>query len=159
MGTRGPIPKRSDERLGHETKAELGKVTKAAAARSAAVPAANVEWHPVALKWYRSLKRSGQARFYEPSDWAVAYLTAESLSRDLSEQFIGFRGIGKDETEAVFEKIPLKGASLSAYSKIFSSLMVTEGDRRRMNLELQRGQVPAEDADVVQLDDWRVDYG
>lgn len=159
MGTRGPIAKRSDERLGHETKAELAAVTKAPAARSVPVPAANPEWNAVALKWYRSLKRSGQARFYEPSDWAVAYLTAESLSRDLEEQFVGFRGIGRDETEAVYAKIPLKGASLSAYAKIMGSLGATEGDRRRMNIELQRGPIAPADAEVVQLDDWRDSYG
>jgi hypothetical protein len=159
VGTRGPIPKRVDERLGHETKAELAAVTKAPAARKVPVPAADPEWHPVALRWYRSLKRSGQARFYEPSDWSAAYLVAESMSRDLGEQFVGFRGIGKDLTEAVFEKIPIKGASLGAYLKAFAVLGVSEGDRRRMQIELQRPQPAEQDGTVVQLDDWRDNYG
>jgi hypothetical protein len=159
VGTRGPIPKRVDERLGHETKAELAAVTKAPAARKVPVPAADPEWHPVALRWYRSLKRSGQARFYEPSDWSAAYLVAESMSRDLGEQFLGFRGTGEGTQVAHHGTVPLKGANLGAYLKAFAVLGVTEGDRRRMQIELQRQQPAEQDGTVVQLDDWRDNYG
>jgi len=140
MGVRGPVPKRSDQKLGHPTKAGASRTTKAPAGPSREVPASDAKWHPVARGWFESLAKSGQSRFYEPSDWATAYLIAESMTRDLNPQFVGFQFTGKGEQqEAVFETIPLKGASLSAYLKAMSNLLVTEGDRRRVQLELQRG--------------------
>lgn len=133
MGSRGPVPKRSDQRLGHRSKSEATKITVAPAAADTAAPMPSDEWHPVALRWYESLAKSGQSKFYEPSDWATAYLIAESISRDLNPQVVGITERG----DAVFESIPLKGASLSAYLKAFGNLLTTEGDRRRASIELQ----------------------
>jgi len=98
------------------------------------VPRVNSRWHPIAKRWFQALAASGQAQFYEPSDWAAAELLAESMSRDLRPQVVGITDSGK----VVKESIPLKGASLAAYLKAFGSLLVTEGDRRRVRLELER---------------------
>jgi hypothetical protein len=107
----------------------------------------------VARNWYDSLALSGQSRFYEPSDWALAYLLAESISMDFSQQVVGFT----EKDGAIFGVIPLKGASLSAYLKAMSSLLVTEGDRRRSRVELERGAVVDEDeaASVTALADFQ----
>lgn len=155
MGSRGPMPKRSDERLGHPTaKADLVKVEKSSGAEVVVAPPAVESWHPIAKSWYESLATSGQSRFYEPSDWATAVLVAESMSRDLSEQVVGITDSGM----VVKDVIPLKGASLGAYLKAFSVLMVTEGDRRRVRLELQRAQSAEASDEVVVLDDYRALY-
>ena len=153
MGARGPVPKRSSERRRTNKPAEGAGITTAPAARSVTVPRADSAWHKVARGWYLSLAKSGQSRFYEPSDWATAYLIAESLSRDLSTQVVGFT----EKEGAITATIPLKGASLSAYLKAMSSLLVTEGDRRRLRLELQRGVVVDEDeaASVTALADFQ----
>lgn len=154
MGSRGPVPKRSEERRRQNKPATpSGEVTQAPAAEGVTAPEPNGEWHEVAHRWYLSLSASGQSRFYEPSDWATAYLIAESISRDLMPQVVGITERG----DAVFESIPLKGASLSAYLKAFGNLLATEGDRRRASIELQRGQVvdPDEDASVTALADYR----
>lgn len=145
MGSRGPVGKRSDQRLGHRAKSEAENVTSAPAGSVAQAPAADENWHPVARQWFESLAVSGQARFYEASDWAAAVLVAESMSRDLKPQFVGFVQTGKDTTEAEFQPIPLKGASLAAYLKAMSNLLTTEGDRRRVQLELKRPQPVDED--------------
>lgn len=92
-------------------------------------------WHPIAEEWYLSLAKSGQAIFYEASDWSTAYLLAESLSRDLKPQPIG---VHEETGEIKWAAIPLKGASLNAYLKGMSALMTTEGERRRMRIELER---------------------
>lgn len=157
MGTRGPVGKRSDARLGHRAKDEAELVTKAPAAEAVTIPPADAEWHPVAQMVYASLSESGQKRFFEPSDWALAYLLCESISLDLKPQFVGFAASGRDQTEAEFAVIPLKGASLSAYLKGFGSLLMSEGDRRRAGIELQRGAVVDDDevAAVAMLDDYR----
>lgn len=145
-GTRGPIPKRSDQKHGHRTKAELAAVTKVETQGVVAdAPAADESWHPIALAWYESLRSSGQAVFYQPSDWATAVLVAESMSRDLRPQVVGITDSGMTVTEV----IPLKGASLGAYLRAFGVLMVTEGDRRRLQIELS---APKADADLDAAD-------
>lgn len=139
MGIRGPISKRSDAKHGHRTFEELA-TDKAPGAAEVSWPEPDYDWHPIAANWYLSLEQSGQAIFYEPSDVRTAYIIAESMSRDLKEQFLG---ISEKTGEAIYGSIPMKGASLSAYLKAMSSLLVTEGDRRRAKLELQR-EVPVD---------------
>lgn len=136
MGTRGPIPKRSDQRRRRNA---AGTPDQAAGADDVVMPEPDESWHPVARMWYVSLGQSGQSEFYEPSDWAYAFLIAESISRDLEEQVVGVVQQGPNAGEIVKSVIPLKGASLSAYAKAFSVLLVSEGDRRRALMELQRG--------------------
>jgi hypothetical protein len=55
-------------------------------------------------------------------------------SRDLNPQVVGITDSGKVVTSV----IPLKGASLSAYLRAMNVLLVTEGDRRRLQVELER---------------------
>lgn len=114
------------------------------------------DWHPVARAWYQSLAESGQSDFYEPSDWAVARLVAESMSRDLKPQIVGTT---EDGTPIAFSR-PINGASLRAYLGAFASLLVTEGDRRRARLELEKpkpdqGDTPPGADAVSILDDYR----
>jgi hypothetical protein len=118
------------------------------------VPKPNSKWHPIAKRWFESLAMSGQSRkYYEPSDWATAYLIAESMSRDLKPQVVG---INEETGEPVMAVIPLKGASLAAYLKAFTALLVTEGDRRRARVELERPKPGGEEAsDVSWLDEAR----
>lgn len=134
MGSRGPVPKRTDQR--RRTNQPVTPVAKPAAGvrSSGEIPEADDGWHQVSKSWYASLAKSGQSVFYEPSDWALAFLIAESMSRDLSPQFVGIT----EQGDSVMETIPLKGASLSAYLKAMNALLVTEGDRRRMSVELQK---------------------
>lgn len=119
------------------------------AAGEVEVPVADPDWHPVARRWFDSLAVSGQSVFYEQSDWATAYLTAESLSRDLKPKFVCTSDDGP-----VYESMPLSGSSLSAYLRVFTNLLVTEADRRRSSIELQRGQVAGAE-EVSSLDDFR----
>lgn len=157
MGSRGPVPKRSDQRLGHRAKSEVDVIDRPDAGFASPPPKAHEDWHPVARRMFESLAESGQSRFYEASDWALAVFVAESMSRDLKPQFLGFKGIGEGAQQPYFGAIPLKGASLAAYLKAMSNLLVTEGDRRRVALELQQGPVTDEDdaASVTALAGWR----
>ena len=146
----GPPPKRSSQRR-RVNKPEV-PVDSAAGAAKVTAPAPSEEWHSVARSWFESLAASGQSKFYEPSDWATAYLLAESMSRELSPQPIT---VGRgDDAHVEMVALPPKGASLAAWLKAMTALMVTEGDRRRLRLELVRQQ-PAESegaADVSELE-------
>lgn len=136
MGSRGPVPKRSDRRLGHVTKAEQEAVTRAPAAAAPATPAPDPEWHLVAQEWFRSLAESGQSQFYEASDWATARYVAEGMSRNLD---------GGRFSAQLF----------AAVNSAMSNLLVTEGDRRRVRLELQRGATGPAGPEVPSLEDYR----
>lgn len=153
MGTRGPAPKRPSQR--RRKNAPPQETTKAAAdpGTIAAPYPANSRWHPVAKRWFDSLERSGQAAFYEASDWATAYLIGEAISRELKPQ-----PVVDKEGFVTMVTFPPKGASLAAWLKGMTSLLATEGDRRRAALELQRpnGTDPEEgDADVSELSEFR----
>lgn len=153
MGERGPVPKRSDQRR-RRNKTEPVAKSKGSGSKP---PPTNSHWHPVARRWFQSLKKSGQSRFYEESDWATAYLLAEAISRELKPQPIG----NTEDGEVVYASLPPKGASLAAWLKAMSSLLVTEGDRRRARLELQAPSEvdPQEEAAVADLDEYRKRLG
>jgi hypothetical protein len=94
-------------------------------------------WHPIAHDLYMSLTRSGQALFYEPSDWHTAYALCESLSREFKPKPIVVQ-IGEGETEIQWVMQPVNGAVMNMVLKGLSALMATEGDRRRLRIELDR---------------------
>lgn len=153
-GAGGPPPKRSDHRRRANTPA-AGEPTKADGKETVPPPPGD-GWHPTAKLWYLSLGESGQAAFYQASDWGLAYVLAESISRELNPRPIV---IGKGEDAHVeFLAMPVVGATLSAFLKGCTSLMVAEGDRRRAALELSvpkpAGEQPAP-AKVTSIASWR----
>ena len=140
MGTRGPVGKRSEEQMGHRSKDEKASVTKAPGASTVVMPESDPLWHPIATRWYEALGESGQARFYEPSDWAAAQYAAEAMSRNLLD--------GK--------------FSAMLFSSVWSAmndLLTTEGDRRRVRLELQRPSENPGSTGVTVLDEYRSGLG
>ena len=136
----GPVPKRSNQRR-RRNKPDA-PITSAPGAPEVGQPEPDELWHPAAVRWYQSLASSGQARFYEPSDWAQAWVWAELLSRALNQG---------DRPSAQL---------IMAWSAGATELLTTEGARRRMRLELERaGQVDEdEDAAVAALDDYRARF-
>ncbi len=138
----GPVPKRSDQRRRQnlpEPGRELRKVTETGPVR---VPAASKDWHPVAARWYRSLKQSGQARYYEPSDWAYAYLVAEMMSAGLEKGW-GQTPLGTGS-----------GVQAQVVLGAMAPLLVTEADRRRARVEIEREDKP-KPTPVTAADDYR----
>lgn len=124
MGARGPVPRHSSERRrrNKDSKVETVKVAEVLPAIPPHVvaPAVKSTWHPIAKEWYESLRASGQAAFYEPSDWAAARYVAEAMSINLRQQ--------KKFSAVLFASV------LSA----MSDLLTTEAARRRVRLEIER---------------------
>lgn len=151
-GAGGPPPKRSSQR--RRTNKLETPITKGTASAAVAPPSPDEGWHPVARRWFESLAVSGQSVFYEPSDWATAFVVAEAMSRELKPQPMSV-GQG-DAAHVEFVSLPPKGASLSAWLRAMTVLMVTEGDRRRLRLELEAVKVTEEAApDVSELAEYR----
>lgn len=132
MGTRGPVPKRSDQRRRQNKEGGEVERVKVDGLTVEAPELAADDLEPLAVAWYRSLAESGQSRFYEPSDWFTAQLIARAISEFCRKP------------SAMMLSSLLSGAS---------SLLVTEGDRRRLRLELERDS--DESAEVTSLDDLR----
>src|SRR5699024_3989322 len=78
MGTRGPVPKRDDERK--RTNERPMETTRAVGAAAVKQPRGDGDWHPIVKKLWKAMGESGQSQFYEPSDWAVAYSVMDDLS-------------------------------------------------------------------------------
>ena len=131
--------------MGHRSKEEKDSVTKApsgAPVELPDLPDADPLWHPIAADWYLSLRESGQAAFYQPSDWAVARYAADLMSKVLMSE----RGPN--------------GQLVAALNSVMSSLLTTEGDRRRARMELERKKpAPQGGAKVTALDDYRSAFG
>jgi hypothetical protein len=139
MGTRGPIPERSEARRRRNKTdgPELIQAPSGAPEELPDLPEPDELWHPIATEWYLSLRESGQAAFYQPSDWATARYAAELMSRGLSSDR------------------PPNGQYVAALNSVMSSLLTTEGDRRRARMELERKKSGPQLASVSPLDSYR----
>lgn len=134
MGARGPIPKRSEDR--HRRNEPVSPVVEAAGADEVPVPPAGEDWHPIAKRLWDATKESGQVKFYEPSDWALLY----SLMDDLTYA-------------KKCEKRPA-GLIETIYGQL-GNLLISEGDRRRVQIELHRpSSQELEDAGVTEMHTW-----
>lgn len=134
----GPVPKRSDQRR-RRNKSDGPELVKARGGAAPEMPPAEADWHPIAARWYTSLADSGQAQFYEASDWATAHYLAEAMSRNLNS--------GRFSAQ-------LFAAVLSG----MTDLLTTEGARRRARVELERepaGEDPREVARVTLMENYR----
>lgn len=132
----GPPPKRSDQR---RRRNKIDPVEKAVSDGAVRGPDLVGRHRAVAVRWYEALRRSGQARWFEPSDWAAAELVVLAI-----DQFV--------EKPSAF----MFGQLMSAQA----SLLVTEAERRRLRIELSPEPEGEEaDPDVAYLDEWRGQLG
>lgn len=137
MAAHGPVPNRSDD-LSRERDANRGDRMPIAKGelRPVRIPHADPEWHPIARKFYDSLKTSGQSDFYQNSDWAYAF----SLCDDLS----------------LYKKSGKRSSMMfAAINTAMTNLLVTEADRRRARIELSAPEDEGESAAVLAIADYR----
>jgi hypothetical protein len=121
------VPKRSDQRRRRNA---TNAVEKVAMEGTVTVPDLGlIDAHPLAIDMYESLKQSGQARFFEPTDWQRARLMCEMVSRLLSA----------DRMSAVL---------YSAIQQDMNELLFTEAERRRVRMEVERGGVDTSEQDA-----------
>lgn len=136
----GPVPKRSSERR-RENKPEI-EIVSAPGSEPVDWPDADPDWHEIARDWFLSLKLSGQAAFYEPSDVARARYVANAMSKNLHQgQF--------------------SSMLFAAVNTAAGELLDTEGSRRRLRVELAKAvaEDPEQSAAVASLDEARSRLG
>ena len=146
----GPVPNReSDLARPRQRKGKDQVAVTKGESRAVTIPRADPEWHPIALMLWNSLKKSGQADFYQQSDWAFAYSLCEDLSMYKKPL------VNRDGEE--YHK--RSGQMLQTIYSAMERLLVTEGDRRRVRIELHEPE-PGEDlASVTAIDGARAALG
>lgn len=123
--SRGPIPKRSDSRTRRNKTNESGIAVKKGEATAISWPHPAKEWQKPVKDLYQGLKKSGMAQFYQQGDVQWAWLACDELNN------YRLYGGGAMKLQAV----------LSMFSQ---SLGILEGDRRRMQIELEVPEAPVE---------------
>jgi hypothetical protein len=133
MGQHGPVPKRSEASHGHVTK----ETDRAANRLDGKLGPEAPDWlDGFALEWYESLRTSGQAVFYTDSDWLTAQM------------------VGRGVMDYIRRPAAMK---LSAVMGAMGDLCVTEGQRRRVRIELERSGTYADpdvQAGVTSMQEW-----
>ena len=139
-GKSGPVPKRSEERIRRNT-TEYGTIDRVNMIGDVEVPDLGIpNVHPMIEDFYESLKQSGQAKYYEPSDWQFARYTMHFADRLVKS--------GKPSSQM-----------LAAVNNALQDLLVSEGQRRRVRMEVEREQAKGEVIDVAAMFRERMDQG
>ncbi|AEV52145.1 hypothetical protein [Rhodococcus phage RGL3] len=131
MGSRGPVPKRSEERIRRNQ--DEGPVEKVEALGTVEVPPLGLtDPHPMIVDLYESLADSAQAKFYEPSDWQYARFTLHFADQQVKSS--------KPSAQM-----------LMAVQSALTDLLVSEGARRRVRLEIERSAAEGQVLDIASM--------
>lgn len=130
----GPAPKRSEERR-RRNQPDTPIRKAAPIVGSVPAPEAPEGINEIARDWFESLKVSGQSKFYEPSDWEAARLTAIYISHCLSGKPSAF----------------MFGTIWSA----MNDLGTTESARRKARIEIERKDAVVDDPKVTAIESYK----
>ena len=138
VGKSGPVPKRSEERIRRNT-TEYGTIDRVNMIGDVEVPELGIkDAHPLIVDFYESLKQSGQAKYYEPSDWQFARYTMYFADR-------------------LIKSVKPSSQMVAAVNNALQDLLVSEGQRRRVRMEVEREQAKGEVVDVAAMFRERMD--
>ncbi len=142
MAGYGPIPKRDEARIRrNEPEVPTEKVT---AIGLVPVPELDLDgyMHPMVEEYYQAMIDSAQSRYFEPTDWQQARFTLLVMNEMLTA------------TNENGDRKPIPAMKLQVLNQMLSSLLVTEGDRRRVRMEIERANGQAGEGQVVQMSDY-----
>lgn len=127
----GPVPKRSEQRI-RRNKDDV-PIDKIEVVGDVDVPELGFsDPHPMIQDLYESLAQSAQARYYEPSDWQYARFTLH-----FADQLV--------------KSSRPSAQLLTAVNQALTDLLVSEGSRRRVRLEVERAQASGQVIDVAEM--------
>jgi len=108
--------------------------------RPVTVPREKTDWHADAKRWFKSLKSSGQADFFQDSDWALAVFLCDEITY--------YRGGSRRSPEML--KTILSG---------MEKLMTSEVDRLKARVELSEPKSEEKSAELIAIEDYRKELG
>jgi len=89
--------------------------------------------HSIVVEMWQGMVDSAQSKYFEPSDWAFARMTLHFANQQIQK---GGR---------------VNGQVLATVASMLSNLLVTEGDRRKVRVEVERTEVRENITDIAQL--------
>lgn len=129
--------KRSEERLGHRTKAELEVISKGEM-MPVEWPRAPKGWEETTKRLWAAGRKSGYAHWYQQTDIEQLRFNLDQIDKQLKT--------GK----------PLSAKHLEVFNSLLGDLGFNEAARRRANIELQHPETNFEqDAQVTFIDSYR----
>lgn len=133
----GPVPKKSSERRRRNAPDKPMTTITPGTGEKLIIPAEDQKWHPIVKGWWRSLKTSPQCTgSFVNSDWAAARLTAETMHRMLTAD-------------------KLSAELLKQVWSMMGDLLTTEGQRRRLRVEIDRALEGGDGATVTSMSAYR----
>lgn len=131
MAQYGPVPKRSEERI-RRNKPDI-EITKIEAVGDVVQPELGFpDPHPIIVDFWESIGESGQTKYYEPSDWQFARFTLHFADQLLKS--------GRPSAQL-----------LQGVNSALSDLLVSEGSRRRVRMEVERQKATADVVDLASI--------
>lgn len=128
----GPVPKRSSERHPNNNKdAAIEKVQAFGVVKKPDLGLGD-NVHPIISDFWDSIGESAQSRYYEPSDWQYLRISLHFLNKLLKTN--------KPSAQM-----------LTVVNQMLTDLLVAEGSRRRVRMEIEREQA---NNNVVDLADY-----
>lgn len=129
----GPVPKRSDQRLRTNDNNVIDKVHAFGVVRKPDLGLGD-DVHPIITDFWNSVGESAQSRYYEASDWQYFRMSLHFLNKLL--------WTNKPSAQM-----------LTVVNQMLTDLLVTEGSRRRVRMEIERN-IKQEDAEVKSIADY-----
>jgi hypothetical protein len=129
----GPVPKRSSERGRQPYDNVIDKVHAFGVVKKPELGLGDGV-HPLITDFWESVGESAQSRYYEASDWQYLRITLHFLNKLLNT--------GKPSAQM-----------LTVVNQMLTDLLVSEGSRRRVRMEIERN-VTNQDAEVKNISDY-----
>ena len=130
--TRGPVPKRDSERI-RRNKPDVPMAT-IHAIGAVKVPELGLDDpHTITQQLWDSMCSSAQSKYYEDSDYAYARMTLYFINQQIQK---GGR---------------VNGQVLATVASMLSDLLVSEGSRRKVRVEVEREVKRENITDIAQL--------
>lgn len=141
MNLTGPIPKREEQRVGSGSGEPITKIAMEGEVKAPSLRQyQNMLTQPLTKGFWESLKESGQAKYYEPSDWMTALTALHLLDLQI-------RPYINKEQKLVYGSV--SPTMVAAVWQMLTSIAVTEGERRRLRIEVDRSTGVDEDGAKV----------
>ncbi len=128
----GPVPKRSEDRIRHDSNV-IDKVHAFGVVKKPDLGLGD-RVHPIVADFWESVGESAQSRYYEASDWQYLRTSLHFLNQLLRSN--------KPSAQM-----------LTVVNQMLTDLLVSEGSRRRVRMEIERN-VTSQDAEVKNLSDY-----
>ena len=136
------IPNRSEDLTpaGERKRKSRGTDVTRGEARSTTIPAPNPDWCRVAYGLWEAAQSSGQADFYQDTDWWTLYFAC-------------------DQVTYLYQQERRSPEYLKGVLSMLTGLMFTEADRRKARIELTESTDASEHAAVLALASYKEELG